>query len=85
MNNQEGMLAAASALGGRGASKPLCPSTLSPQAHTAPGHGLWRWTWPGTASQPSRASWHRRSHARPPLAKPAAAKPSGMAEGWRRA
>lgn len=27
MNNQEGMLAAVSALGGRGASRPLCPST----------------------------------------------------------
>lgn len=52
MNNQEGMLAAASALGGRGASRPLCRSTPSPWARTAPGHSLCRWTWPGRASQP---------------------------------
>lgn len=59
MNNQEGMLAAASVLRVQGASRPLCPGTPSSSAPTTPGHSLCLWT------QPGRASWHRKSHAQP--------------------
>lgn len=81
MNNQEGMLAAVSALGGRGASRPLRPSTPLPWVHATPGHSLHQWTWPSKASGPGRASRHRRSHAGLLSAKPAAAEPNQSRHG----
>lgn len=81
MNNQEGMLAAVSALGGRGASRPLRPRTPLPWVHATPGHSLHQWTWPSKASGPGRASRHRRSHAGLLSAKPAAAEPSRSRHG----
>lgn len=75
MNNQEGMLAAASVLRVQGESRPLCPGTPSSSAPTTP--GLMDTAWQSLLAQEESCT--------APSAKPAAVKLSSTAGGWRNA